>query len=486
MTKITLNHVGNLIDTTTAQSTINADLDTIQTAFDNTLSRDGTAPNTMQSNLDMNSNQILNLPVPATVSSPLRLADLTSFVGGGTVTNIPAGGTTGQALKKTSNTDYAVGWNNDVSSVGLSLPADFTVTNSPVTSSGTLTATYATTPTGTGAFVRATSPSLVTPNIGSATAATVNKISLTAPATSATLTVPDGTTQTFPSSSGTVVSSASTNVVTNTMLSQAAAFTFKGNSTGSTATVTDVSLAGLTNKASPVGSDMILIADSAASNALKQITVSSLASGGAATPTTQVFTSGSGTYTKPANVTWIEVEMVGGGGGGAGSGTTPGSGGTGGNTTFGSSLLTANGGNGAVASAGAGGGTASTGAAIIIISRQGGSGQNGSGLVSTAGGNGGISLYGATGWGGAPGAGAGVAAFTNSGSGGGGGGVNATVNGGGGGGAGGFVRAIITAPAATYAYAVGAAGTAGTTGTGGAAGGAGGSGYIVVKEYYAS
>lgn len=60
MSKITLSTVGNLIDTTTAQTTINNNFSTIQTAFDNTLSRDGTSPNTLGSNLDMNSNQILN------------------------------------------------------------------------------------------------------------------------------------------------------------------------------------------------------------------------------------------------------------------------------------------------------------------------------------------------------------------------------------------------------------------------------------------
>lgn len=35
-------------------------------------------------------------------------------------------------------------------------------------------------------------------------------------------------------------------------------------------------------------------------------------------PTTQVFTSGSGTYTTPANVKYIKVRGIGGGGGGAG------------------------------------------------------------------------------------------------------------------------------------------------------------------------
>src|SRR5258705_6071271 len=106
MSKITLNNVSDLTNTTTAEAVINVNSATVQTAFDNTLSRDGLSPNQMENNLDMNSKQILNLPVPATNNSPLRLLDLTSFVGGGTITNHPTGGLTGDSLIKNSNTNY--------------------------------------------------------------------------------------------------------------------------------------------------------------------------------------------------------------------------------------------------------------------------------------------------------------------------------------------------------------------------------------------
>lgn len=78
MSKITLNSVADLTQTTTAQTTINANSSTVQTAFDNTLSRDGTSPNQMGAPIDMNSNQILNLPVPSTMNSPARLVDVVS------------------------------------------------------------------------------------------------------------------------------------------------------------------------------------------------------------------------------------------------------------------------------------------------------------------------------------------------------------------------------------------------------------------------
>jgi hypothetical protein len=50
--------------------------------------------------------------------------------------------------------------------------------------------------TGSGAFVFATSPSLTTPVLGVASATTINKVTITAPATSATLTIADGKTLT--------------------------------------------------------------------------------------------------------------------------------------------------------------------------------------------------------------------------------------------------------------------------------------------------
>src|SRR6266436_3295030 len=94
MTKITLNHVADLTQSTTAANTINADFDTIQTAFDNALSRDGTVPNQMLNSLDMNSNQIINLPAPSTVNSPARLIDVVSNP---TIT-IPGQGTSGHVV----------------------------------------------------------------------------------------------------------------------------------------------------------------------------------------------------------------------------------------------------------------------------------------------------------------------------------------------------------------------------------------------------
>lgn len=204
------------------------------------------------------------------------------------------------------------------------------------------------------------------------------------------------------------------------------------------------------------------------------------------TPTVQRFTSGSGTYTTPAGVKWITVEMVGGGAGGAGAaGTQTGNGGTGGTTTFGSSLLTCTGGNNGSSL----GGSPTVNSPAIMLKaftgQRGGKENYGNTWNYPFGSEGGNSPFGGAGTN--SGYSNGIDAIANTGSGGGGGGVNVTANayGGRGGPAGGYLMAIIPSPSATYSYAVGAGGSPGAAGGSQLyGGGAGGSGVIIVTEYY--
>ena len=62
--KPTLTDLTSLANTTSAINSINGNNTAIENAFDNTLSLDGSTPNAMGADLDMNGNQILNLPTP--------------------------------------------------------------------------------------------------------------------------------------------------------------------------------------------------------------------------------------------------------------------------------------------------------------------------------------------------------------------------------------------------------------------------------------
>lgn len=76
MAKITLNDLANLQNESTAVSTFNANNVLIETAMENTLSRDGTSPNQMSADLDMNSHRIYNLLDASTNQEPITLNQL--------------------------------------------------------------------------------------------------------------------------------------------------------------------------------------------------------------------------------------------------------------------------------------------------------------------------------------------------------------------------------------------------------------------------
>lgn len=124
------------------------------------------------------------------------------------------------------------------------------VTNSGTTTmSGALTyggVTLSNSVTGTGSMVLATSPALTTPNLGTPSAVTLTNAS--------GLPLSGHTSQN--------------------------AYTIVANATGSSAAPTAVSIPALTQKVSPAATDKVMIADAAASNALKYVEVSALASAG--------------------------------------------------------------------------------------------------------------------------------------------------------------------------------------------------------------
>ena len=86
MAKIdSLEDVLSLINESTATGTLNANMDRIEEAFQNTLSRDGSVPNQMEYELDTNSNKIINvsdirLPDGRSVADQLAASDLVAGI----------------------------------------------------------------------------------------------------------------------------------------------------------------------------------------------------------------------------------------------------------------------------------------------------------------------------------------------------------------------------------------------------------------------
>ncbi len=74
---ITLGSFGTL-NNASIIAILNANNTVIEETFADTLSRSGVSPNQMESNLDMNGKQIINLPAPNTANSPIRVSDVQS------------------------------------------------------------------------------------------------------------------------------------------------------------------------------------------------------------------------------------------------------------------------------------------------------------------------------------------------------------------------------------------------------------------------
>lgn len=78
MSKVVLKTLASGYNSTTL---LNSNFDKITTGFENTLSRDGTGPNTMSSVLDMNSNRIINSGVPSAAGDVVNKGYVDSIIG---------------------------------------------------------------------------------------------------------------------------------------------------------------------------------------------------------------------------------------------------------------------------------------------------------------------------------------------------------------------------------------------------------------------
>lgn len=112
-----LGTLASLENQTSAIQVLNENVEKIEDAFDNTLSRDGSGPNAMEAPLDMNGQRILNLPVPAADNDPVRLIDLTEASIFADDVVLPT--QTGNANKVLSTTGFALVWSTPASLPGV-------------------------------------------------------------------------------------------------------------------------------------------------------------------------------------------------------------------------------------------------------------------------------------------------------------------------------------------------------------------------------
>lgn len=141
--------------------TITANFDAIVTAFDNTVSRDGSAPNAMAGNLDMNSYDIINVGTMDVASLTVNSVDITDVVSNplnglspvnGDILYYNAGawnllniGSDGQVLKVSSSLP-AWGTDTDTDTVGVTVEEDAVSVQTNVTIINFVTGVQATGP----------------------------------------------------------------------------------------------------------------------------------------------------------------------------------------------------------------------------------------------------------------------------------------------------------------------------------------------------
>ena len=82
MTKLTLPSFSSLTNESSFIAALNEAMESIEAFSDLVLSLNGTAPNAMTEDLDMNSNRILNLPAPVDDNDPVRLIDVAEGIQG--------------------------------------------------------------------------------------------------------------------------------------------------------------------------------------------------------------------------------------------------------------------------------------------------------------------------------------------------------------------------------------------------------------------
>jgi hypothetical protein len=138
MTNIVLGNISSFVNDSTAVTQYNANNALITTAFSDALSKSGESPNTMSAVLDMNNYNIINLPSPATINSPVRLVDV---INPSVALTVPPVGTSGSTVPLLNGNNTWSGTNTFNSTVTLPAQTAITAIANATSSSASPTAT---------------------------------------------------------------------------------------------------------------------------------------------------------------------------------------------------------------------------------------------------------------------------------------------------------------------------------------------------------
>lgn len=191
------------------------------------------------------------------------LADTLTFVGGAGITSTVTNNTV------TMDIDSTVALRSDK------------LSNHAATTSAEL-ASVITDETGSGALVFANAPTLVSPNLGNATATTINKLTITQPTTAATLTVANGatlaTTGAFITTLNSTANTTVTLPTTGTLATLAGTETLTSKTiSGANNTLTNIANSSLTNSTVTIGSTTVALGATSTSLAgLTELSVDNL------------------------------------------------------------------------------------------------------------------------------------------------------------------------------------------------------------------
>lgn len=132
MPKVQLNDIASLANETSVIATINANNAAVEEGFNNTVSRDGTSPNTMEAQIDMNQNRLINVPLVPTSNSEAASKYYVDFMVGQNPDTTPTN-PSDAIIEGTLTVGGDANFNQDVTIDGnLTVSGSFIIPNRPV------------------------------------------------------------------------------------------------------------------------------------------------------------------------------------------------------------------------------------------------------------------------------------------------------------------------------------------------------------------